>query len=410
MGNVEVSQRVKVIDTTLRDGLQSPLWDDTGVFYPSVRDKLTLTEALLRYGVPFLEVFSPIVNEREKSDLGMIIATKNKLSHDLGKPSQILAHTRCHPKDIGEALEYDINGFNFYIGTSEESRKGNHGKNLDEIVKTARPLLEDLRKNYPNLILRFSGEDAFRTKIDDLFAVYDPIADFVDRFGTPDTVGIATPELVKERVHQLRERYPLVDLEGHFHNDRGFALTNAIEAIKAGMKYINTSILGLAERSGITSLTALIFNLYLENPELVPNYDYSLSYPLNVLMADILKIQVPTTEPISLTNRTHSAGVHTRAVSIDNSTYEAHPLEKFGVSQQRLLLNPLSGKHLIKYYLEHILNFIIPNGIADEITAEFKAEVNKINKNFPPQLLLEKIATGKKLSRLNKPTSHIEKF
>jgi len=410
MAQAEIFQhRFNVIDTTLRDGLQSPLWDDNRVFYPSPKDKCSITEALLRYGVSYLEVFSPIVNQREGDDLDMIIATRDSVAKEMGKPTCVLAHVRCHPSDVELALRHNIGGLNFYMGTSEESRNGNHGKNLDEIVKKARPLLEDLKRNHPNLLLRFSGEDAFRTNIDDLFAVYDPLADFVSRFGTPDTVGVANPEQVRERVYRLRERYPNVDLEGHFHNDRGFALINAISAIQAGMKYINTSILGIAERSGITSLTALMFNLFLEDPSLVNGYDYSLSYPLNVLMADILKMQVPTTEPVSLTNRTHSAGVHTSAIQKNSSTYEAHHLERFGVTQQRLLLNPLSGKHLIQYYLTHILNYFdISNEVAEDITRIFKSRVAEINQGCPPQQLLEEIAGNFRLPRVQKQVSHIE--
>lgn len=395
-----------VIDTTLRDGLQSPLWDDTGVYYPRPKDKRLITEALIQYGVPFMEVFSPIVNNRERNDLGMVIATRDKMAQSReGEPTAILAHVRCHPKDVEAALKYGVDGLNFYMGTSEESRASNHGKKLEDIVRIARPIIEEVRRNNPNLLLRFSGEDAFRTPIEDLFAVYDPIADLVDRFGTPDTVGIATPDQVKERVYLLRERYPNVDLEGHFHNDRGYALINAVTAIQAGMKYINTSILGLAERSGITSMTALMFNLFLEDPSLVNGYDYSLSYPLNVLMADILKMQVPTSEPISLTNRTHSAGVHTR----DTSIYEAHHLERLGVNQQRLLLNPLSGKHLIKYYLTHILNYVdVTDTVAEEITITFKGRVEEIHQGNAPQELLEEIASTSGLSKLQKPVSHVE--
>ncbi len=390
---------VEFIDTTLRDGLQSPLWHDTGKIYPTRQDKLDITEALLRYGVRFIEVFSPIANEREKDDLGFIIAQKNEIAKDLQQPSFILAHVRCHPKDVAAVFEYSnkinlpIDGFNFYMGTSEQSRKHNHGKTLEQIVGVVRPLLEDLRRNHPALLLRFSGEDAFRTSAGDLFAVYDPIADFVDRFGTPDTVGIATPQQVAERVALLRERYPGIALEGHFHNDRGLALINATTAIRAGMQYINTSILGLAERSGITSMTALLFNLYLDNPKLLEGFDYSLSYPLNVLAADILRIQVPTTEPISLTNRTHTAGVHTGAVLKDAVVYEAHSLQKFGVTEQRLLLGPLSGQHIIGYYLREMLYF---EGVTDDITINisdgFKKRTSEVNDGKSPQMLLESIA------------------
>lgn len=399
----------EVIDTTLRDGLQSPWWADTGKFYPSTQDKLDIAEALMRYGVRFLEVFSPLVNGREKSDLGLIIAHRNALAQDLNYPTYILAHVRCHPRDVEEALKFPIDGLNLYMGTSEQSREHNHKKTLEGIIATARPLLDDLRRNYPTLLLRFSGEDAFRTPINDLFTVYDPIAELVDMFGSPDTVGAANPKMVMERIEQLRERYPRVRLEGHFHNDRGLSLVNAITAVKAGMQYVDTSVLGLAERSGISSLTALIFNLFLEDPNLIDGFDLSLSYPLNVLVADILHTHVPTTEPVSLTNRTHSAGVHTGAVINNATVYEAHNLARFGVNEQRLLLNPLSGKHIIGYYLREILYFTeVTDDIAEKITTTFKIRVGEISTKKTPNVLLNEIATDFGLVKKDIIGTHVE--
>ena len=80
MENGKRMQRpVEVIDTSLRDGLQSPMWDDTGTFYPSRADKIAITNSLIKYGVGFIEVFSPIVNGREKEDLGMVIAARDQI-------------------------------------------------------------------------------------------------------------------------------------------------------------------------------------------------------------------------------------------------------------------------------------------------------------------------------------------
>ncbi len=111
-----------------------------------------------------------------------------------------LAHVRCHPRDVESAIDAGADGLNFYIGTSAEARTFNHGHDLDAIVEKAATLLEEVRRTHPHLILRFSGEDAFRTREDELFHVYDAVAPYVDRLGTPDTVGIATPPGVARRV------------------------------------------------------------------------------------------------------------------------------------------------------------------------------------------------------------------
>jgi homocitrate synthase len=399
----------EVIDTSLREGLQSPRLDDIGKYNLSPNERIEIATALMKYGIRFMEVFSPVVNEKERSNLALLIEARNNHCLETGRPTFILAHVRCHPQDVEAALKAGVDGLNFYMGISSEAQTFNHGKRLDEIVRIARPLLEDIRRNHPRILLRFSGEDAFRTPIDDQFAVYDPIVDLVDRIGTPDTVGTTTPRLVAKRVAQLKDRYPNVPLEGHFHDDRGLSLINSITAIQAGMQYIQTSVLGMGERSGITSLTALLFNLYLEDPKLLDDFDVSQSYSLNVLFANILGIQVPTTEPVSLTNRTHSAGVHISAVLKGTEAYEAHNLQAFGINERRLLLGSLSSRRTIQYFLTNILNFVgVTEEIACAIYSQFKQRFPEMYNGEKPTHLLEEIAKNFQLTRLEKPSSHKE--
>jgi homocitrate synthase len=94
-----------------------------------------------------------------------------------------------------------------------------------------------------------------------------------------------------------------------------------------------------------------------------------------VLVADKLKTLVPPKEPVSLTNRTHTAGVHQGAVLQDASTYEAHPLDLFGVSERDILLGPLSGWNIVHYFLHEIHYFKIDEPAARQITARFKEKV-----------------------------------
>ena len=255
------------------------------------------------------------------------------------------------------------------------------------------PLLEDVRRNHPNLTLRFSGEDAFRTRHEDLYYVYDAVAPFVDRLVMPDTVGVATPENVFERVDLLRHRYPQVGLEGHFHDDRGFSLYNALQAVRAGMGYINTTVLGIAERSGITSMTSLLFNLYIDRDyDKLDGYQLRGSYPINVLVADKLKMLVPSKEPVSLTNRTHTAGVHQNAVLHNSATYEAYSLDLFGVSETEILLGPLSGWNIIHYFLREIRYYDLDEALAKQIAVVFKERVYQQSPDSSPEQVLIAVA------------------
>ncbi len=398
-------RQLEIIDTTLREGSQSSLLHDHYKYFFSQRDKIELTEALIIYGVKFIELFSPIVSPQEKKDFKAIKAVRDALIAQKGY-TYLLAHVRCHPDDVAAAIEAGFDGLNFYIGTSEMSRRYNHGNSLDRIINIAVLLLEQVRRDYPHLILRFSGEDAFRTPLEDLFYVYDAVAPLVDRFGTPDTVGVATPEAVQARVKALRKRYPQVDLEGHFHEDRGYATLNALAASKEGLRYLQTTLLGIGERSGITSLTSLFFNLYIEREyDLLEGYHLRGSYPINVMMADKLKKLVPSKEPVSLTNRTHMAGVHQKAVLNDSSVYEAHPLDVFGVTESEVLLGPLSGWNVVHYYLREIKGYQIDENTARQVAAVFKERVYRVNsEESPSRLLLELAENEFGLSHLSIPS------
>ncbi len=383
---------LEIIDTTLRDGQQTSLLHDHHKYFFTRADKEEIVRALIIYGVKFIELFAPVVSLQERDDWRALRDVRDSLLTQKGY-TFLLAHARCHPRDVETAIEAGADGLNFYIGTSAESRQFNHGNDLNAIIARAGPLIEEVRRNYPQLVLRFSGEDAFRTRLEDLFHVYDAVAAHVDRLGMPDTVGVATPAAVARRVAALHERYPNIDLEGHFHDDRGFALYNALEAVRHGLRYMNTTLLGIAERSGITSLTALLFNLYLDREfDKLEGYHLRGSYPINVLAADKLKMLVPPKEPVSLTNRTHTAGVHQNAVLNSASAYEAYPLDLFGVTEAEILLGPLSGWNAIHYFLKEIRYYQLDEATAKEIATVFKERVYQLAPDISPEQVLINIA------------------
>lgn len=384
---------LEIIDTTLREGQQTSLLHDYGKYFFTIEDKQDLLRALILYGVKFIELFAPNVSPQEREGFAVLKEVRDSLIPQTGY-SFLLAHVRCHPQDVQTAIEAGVDGLNLYMGTSSQSQEFNHGQGLDRVARQTHDLLVDIRREAPHLILRFSGEDAYRTPLDDIYRVYDPIDELVDRLGMPDTVGVATPGKVRERVTALRKRYPDTSLETHFHDDRGFSLVNALEAVRCGAQYVDTTLLGVGERSGITSMTALLFNLFLERSyDALESYHLRGSYPINVLAAERLNTLVPAKEPVSLTNRTHTAGVHQGAVLKDSTSYEAYPLDMFGVSAQDILLGPLSGWHMVHYFLKEIHYFDITPATAREITAVFKDQVySMLNGGRSPADVLLKLA------------------
>jgi homocitrate synthase len=401
-----IPRTLEIVDTTLREGAQTSLLHDYVKYAFSAPDKIEIVRALILYGVKFIELFSPIVHPKEREDLAAIRETRDALIGQKGY-TFLLSHVRCHPDDVGAAIDAGVDGLNLFFGTSIQAQRHSHGRNLKTIAGDASRLIEQIRKEHPNLILRFSGEDAFRTPYEELCRVYDPIVPLVDRLGVPDTVGIATPAAVQHRMPQLVARYPEAEWEAHFHDDRGFAMINALAAIREGVRYMNTTVLGIGERTGIPSLTALLFNLFIDGHQLVDGYCLAESYPLNVLVADKLHMLVNDKEPVSLTNRTHTAGIHQKAMLNDSSTYEAHPLDRFGVSEAEILLGPLSGWNVVRYFLKEIHYFEVDEVTARQITDRFKEQVlTSALLDKPSELLLSIARKEFKLQQLEIPSCY----
>jgi Isopropylmalate/homocitrate/citramalate synthases len=240
-----------LIDTTFRDGQQSPLMFDSFKYRFNINEKKKIFEALVKLGIRHFEFFSPVVSPIENKDFQKLL----KFSKQITKEKIFfLAHCRCHPKDIKEAINAGFDGLNLYMGISKHAQKYHFKKNKEELFKIIKDTIIKTKKAYPNIYLRFSAEDFFRTSLEDIFEIYDQIHKFVDTFGVPDTVGIATPDEVEKIIKILKKRYPQKNIECHFHDDRGYALINAQKAVENGAEFIDTSVWGIAERSGITLL------------------------------------------------------------------------------------------------------------------------------------------------------------
>jgi homocitrate synthase len=136
-----------------------------------------------------------------------------------------------------------------------------------------------------------------------------------------------------------------------------------------------------------------LFNLAIEGRHrMIDGYRLAESYPLNVLVADKLRMLVSDKEPVSLTNRTHTAGIHQKAILNDPTTYEAHPLDRFGVTETEILLGPLSGWNVIHYFLKEIHYLEVDEETARRIAPVFKERVVAADPDGGPADLLLRIA------------------
>lgn len=325
-----------IIESTLREGEQF----STATFTPA--QKLEIAGLLDEFGVEMIEMTSPCASPQSEADIRAVV--------NAGLRARILTHIRCNREDALRALDTGVHGLDIVIGTSPQLMQHSHGKNIRQIVDLAADVISFIRQQAPEIILRFSTEDTFRSRESDLLRVYLSIADLgiVNRLGVADTVGVATPNQVYSMVHQL-VRLTGLDVEFHGHNDSGCAIANACAALEAGATHVDTTILGIGERNGITPLGGLIARLYTLNRDYVAKYKLTLLPRLDRLIADICGIEIPFSNYITGSSAfIHKAGIHAKAVLADPSTYEILKPEDFGLTREISIGHRLTGWNAIR--------------------------------------------------------------
>lgn len=354
-------QDLTIIDTTLREGEQFVRADF------STDAKLELARALSDFGVPFLEVTSPAASPRSRDDAARIAGA--------GLPATVAAHIRCHRDDVDIALDSGVGALNMVMAISPILRRASHGQAIPGVVRTAAEIGEYVRKRAPDITLRFSSEDAFRCPLNDLLNVYLPLSELklFDRLGIADTTGAATPDRVGEVVG-LVARLTGTPVEFHGHNDIGCAIANAHAAAVAGARYINTTVLGIGERNGITSLEGLIAVLYATDPgRTKAAYNLPTLPALCARVAELAGVDVPFNDVlVGDTAFSHKAGLHTKAVHNDPRAYEAMNPADFGLDRQIAIGHRLTGWNAIRVRSE-ALGYRLPLAVLKDITRQIKA-------------------------------------
>jgi homocitrate synthase len=326
-----------IIDSTLREGEQFINAQFTR------EQKIRIAHAIDEFGAEYQELTSPMASPGSLDDLKAITR--------LGLHSRILTHIRCHKEDAKIALDTGVDGLDVVIGTSSKLRQFSHGKSIDEIIDLAGEVLTGIRAQAPNIELRFSTEDSFRSEEAELLRVYLAVDKLgvVNRLGTADTVGIATPSQVGRLVGTLR-RLTKCDIEFHGHNDSGCAIANAYSALEAGATHIDTTVLGIGERNGITSLGGLVARMYTHNRETTrAKYHLESLRSLEMMVAEMVGVDIPFNNYVTgFSAFTHKAGIHAKAILNSPETYEALDPHDFGLTRYISIAHRLTGWNAVK--------------------------------------------------------------
>ena len=343
------SNRIIVFDTTLRDGEQSP-----GASMNQA-EKLRIATRLEDLGVDVIEAGFPAASPGDYEAVKAIAGVLKK--------SQIAALCRANESDIlrgwdaiKDAAKPRIHTF---IATSELHMKYKLQMEADDVLKQAVEAVR-LAKSFTDNV-EFSAEDGSRSDPDFLCAVFKAVIEAgATTVNLPDTVGYAIPEEFGNMVKYVMANTPNMDqavLSVHCHNDLGLATANTLVAIHNGARQVETTINGIGERAGNTSMEEVVMTLN-TRPNFYPHttgIDTTKIYPLSRLVSMITGIMVQPNRPIVGANAfAHEAGIHQDGILKNPMTYEIMKPETVGISTNSLVLGKHSGRHALKAHIEEM--------------------------------------------------------
>ena len=333
--NMNIADEIYILDTTLRDGEQTP-----GVGL-TVDEKIQIAVKLDKLGVDKIEAGFPAASP------GDFQATKEIKSLDLN--STIVGLSRCLKNDIDKVLDANLDYMHLFIGTSPLHRDYKLKMSKEMIIQKAVDSIEYASSH--GLQVEFSAEDATRTEKDYLFDVYSSVIDAgVDFIDVPDTVGVLTPVITKEIITDLKNSFK-TPLSVHFHNDFGLATANTLTAIECGANQAHVTVNGIGERTGNASLEEIIVTLKVAY-DIDLGMDTSRLYSLSDFVGRLTGVKMPVNKPIVGDNAfAHESGIHVHGILNNALTYEAIPPELVGHSR-RIVLGKHTGANALKSKLK----------------------------------------------------------
>ena len=332
---VDIGTRVRIFDTTLRDGEQSP-----GVSI-TPEQKLQIAIKLDRLGVDAIEAGFPIVSH------GEVQAIRNIKKSGLN--AEICGLARTLSSDIDLVIDCDLSYVHTFIATSDIHMQYKLKMAPEEVIQKAVNAVEYAKSH--GLQVEFSAEDATRSDLTFLTKVFRAVGEAgADRIDIPDTVGYATPEFISNLVGMIKEQIS-VPISLHCHNDFGLAVANSIAGINAGATCAHVTVNGLGERAGNASLEEFVMALQcLYKKE--HNINTKLLYETSKSVSNIMGIAVQANKAIIGENAFgHESGIHTHGILNNPLTYE--PIDPEMVGRKRWLqAGKHAGAHGIRAMLE----------------------------------------------------------
>lgn len=334
---MELPGQVKIFDTTLRDGEQTP-----GVSF-TPEQKVRIANQLDELRVDVIEAGFPIVSKGEKKSV------KEIANADL--ETEICALARSSEKDIDAGLDCGVDSIHCFIATSDIHLEKKLSLTKEEALERAVNAVEKAKDH--GITVEFSAEDATRTEFEYLKDIYKAVEDAgADRINIPDTVGVTTPAAIRNLVEEIKKSVK-IPISVHCHNDFGLATSNSVAAVEGGAEQIHVTVNGLGERAGNASLEEVVMSLRsLYN--IKPRIKTENLVKASSLISRITGIPIPPNKAIVGDNAfAHEAGIHVHGVLESPGTYEALSPEKVG-HHRRITLGKHTGRKSVKKQLDEM--------------------------------------------------------
>jgi len=355
---------IQILDTTLREGEQTP-----GVYF-DVHIKLAIASLLDRIGIELIEAGHPAVT----SEISQAV---HLLSHK-GFNSTIGAHSRSIKQDIDAALSSGVEFLGIFYCVSNDRLNGVFGKPLHHAIDSIAESIRYAREVKPDLLIRYTPEDTVRSSFENvLHASVAAVQAGADIISVADTTGFMVPgssntmfDFISHLQDGLSSKGLSPIIAAHCHNDRGLALANALDAIRAGASIIDVSVLGIGERAGIVDLAQLLISL-IEFDKGITRYDLKHIMTLYELVSKYSNIPIPANFPVTGANAfTHCAGVHTHA-AIQNPVHYQSVDPNVISRKMQVSLDHMSGISSVNWALEQ-LEIELDHEIIKRVLVEIK--------------------------------------
>jgi len=340
---------VRIFDTTLRDGEQSP------GFSMKTDEKIRMARQLAKLNVDVIEAGFPISS---RGDLEAVQAVAMEV-----RDVPIAALARAKKLDIDAAVEAlkpaAASRLHIFLATSDLHLKVKLNMTREQALEAIGSMIRYGRQSVGEV--EFSAEDAGRTDIDYLCQVCKTAVDAgATILNLPDTVGYAVPEEYGAMFRKVREFLgdaQGITLSAHCHDDLGLAVANSLAAVRAGVRQIECTVNGIGERAGNAALEEIAVALAVRRDSfgVTTNIKLQQLFPASRLLTEVTgAVVAPNKAVVGANAFAHEAGIHQDGIIKNPSTYEIMTPESVGVPSRSLVMGKHSGRNALRMSLRDL--------------------------------------------------------